>query len=365
MKKTTQDIMAKFEASVAMLKELLAQAEERDYADALRAEYAVEVATKLRMLLSSNRGDPLLRHARLMQKYLFTSFYMTPLTASANNMLFEPRLLELSADSNRAAWVPQKAKTQNPFYTFDAWWHEIVIDNKHQQASHISRQDVVTILANKEGGAHFVDSYEPEYWQTVFDSGVEYIDENGAHHPTVNNAFSETVFSIASEFLLAYQYYKDTLKNATVSVEETKGWVLRLTYKGKNHNTYRYCLVNDEIAKNTGWFFDCYQPAKYEAFKLPYKRIMAVTNSGVAQVIDCSQDARQLLYLRDKECNVTALLMQTPEGYCNIQTTVDLEATNKEVHPLDYWLDSISSSHPEIFQDCLRLQGISYEEVQS
>lgn len=126
--------------------------------DAGHEHEALRLATTLRVLLSSQGGTPLLEELRLRNSLEWFSF-AGPVDASnlaPLNGLAVPRtgmvdgVAQPSFESKATAPHSPAAHRWIPF---DEWWQDAVIHDPAASKS-FSRTDLVSMLANRDGGAH-------------------------------------------------------------------------------------------------------------------------------------------------------------------------------------------------------------------
>ena len=155
MKKEIDTLCQKLCDSVVFLENTVQQALRLECTNPLRSEYAIAIATKLRVLLNDEgRNTSLTKLLKIKDHLVFTAIKTDLLANIPANLVFTSILTSINVKSNTAFYSVNKfSNVEDLLYTFDAWWNEIVIDSKYEQFSQISRRDVILTLADKEGGA--------------------------------------------------------------------------------------------------------------------------------------------------------------------------------------------------------------------
>lgn len=207
MKKESSELQRKLEQTIAFIDHLVQEALTLDCLNPMRETFATTIATQLRVLLNDEgRNNSLLNQLGIKNSI----FYVTKPTICLQvlNMLTTANMVSFVGNSADGVYCKvndfKNPKQGGYSCCFDAWWSEIIIDSKHEQLSHISRRDVILVLADKEGGAHVDGDFDEAYRQVKFENGFFYQDQNGQHHPLKNDFFVESLLYIAQEFLYSY-----------------------------------------------------------------------------------------------------------------------------------------------------------------
>lgn len=362
MKKDNEELEHKLNLTIKFLERLVQEALASDCLDPMRESYAATIATQLRVLLNDEgRNNSLLNQLGIKKSI----FYVTRPTICLNvvNMLTTAPMVKFVANGDDGAYCVVddfKPKVQAGYScSFVAWWNEIVIDSKHEKLSHISRRDVVLVLADKEGGAHVDDEYDEAYRQVKFEHGFFFQDGAGVRHSLKNDFFVESLFYIAQEFLYSYKRFKEI--KGEVEYVSCLNKLLKMTYyreesSKKNPVSARwwFCNVNDRY-DTLMYSFDYYQKAMYELFDL--QLVKAELNDGKflhEYYIDLKSPRKQIVYLRP---NVTGkciqMLVKFAEGFQLLNVMADVynekslltldecKAMKNPEDPsdFDYWLE--------------------------
>lgn len=161
---------------------------------------AKRLATDIRVLVhKSTHSTPLLEH----MKSLGITFMGTPFELSPGNLLADFPLLMMQVSTEGVNCIP--VLNSGPFSSrgwkrqkLKYWWEEtILIDSRRRS---FSRKNIVTWMANQDGGAH-VDSHLDEDYAHISRKnalGFVFI-KNGTEHPMVPSPEYPMVRQIAFE----------------------------------------------------------------------------------------------------------------------------------------------------------------------
>lgn len=333
MKKDNEELEHKLDLTIKFIDRLVHEALALDCLDHTRESFATTIATQLRVLLNDEgRNNSLLSQVGIKDSI----FYITRPTLCLNvvNMLTTANMVKFVANSDNGAYCMVddfKPKDKAGFScSFEAWWNEIVIDSKHEKLSHITRRDVVLVLADKEGGAHVDREYDEAYRQVKFEHGFFFQDGTGVQHPLKNDFFVESLFYIAQEFLYSFKRYKEI--KGQVEYVSCMNKMLKMTYyreetgrKKSFSERWWFCGVNNRY-DTLKYSFDYYQKAMYELFDLQI--VKAELNDGNFlhdYYIDLKSPRKQIVYLRP---NVTGkciqMVVKFSDGYQIMNVMADI-----------------------------------------
>ena len=132
MKKDIDTLRKKLDDSVVYIESTVKQALRLECTNPLRSEYAIAIATKLRVLLNDEgRNTSLTTMLGIKEHLVFTAINSDPLANIPANMLFTSILTSININNNISVYCVNKfSNVEDLLYTFDAWWNEIVIDSK-------------------------------------------------------------------------------------------------------------------------------------------------------------------------------------------------------------------------------------------
>jgi hypothetical protein len=335
MKKDRESLHKKLHSSVIYLEDVIKKALQLDCTNPLRAEYAITIATKLRVLLNDEgRNVSLTQMLGIKEQLVFTAISADSLANAPANMAFTSILTSFNIKNNEAFYCVNKfSNIEDLLYTFDAWWNEIVIDSKHEKFSQISRRDVILTLADKEGGAHVDEAYDVSYYQAINGSNICFIDHLGNKIEILNDVYTEAALYIAQEFINAYFIFV-RLKPQTYSRSNTHFKIFQLIYYQEITNgkktyfqkryrflRYKYGDPNNAIM----FFFDYYQLAEYRLLDL-YRVSKFYPDKGMhsAVVIDLTSGSHRIVYARTQNCEQHVILLKSQDKFKIINKENDL-----------------------------------------
>lgn len=367
MKKDQKELYTKLETIVKYIENTLDSALKLECANPLRAEYAITLATRLRVLLNDeNKNTSLLSLLKIKKLLLFQANKCDLMYIIPANMVFTSALTStIITNDTLYCKVNEFTPDENILYTFDAWWNEIIIDSKCEELSQISRRDVILTLADKEGGAHVDDKYDKAYYQAL-DGGIVCHTSNGEEIRISNNVYAESALYIAQELINAYYIYI-RLKPYTYSRANTKYKILQLTYyreiQKKDGITYqkRYRFLRYDYGRlneNIMVLFDYYQLASYRLLDL-YSISKSYNTHGVhtAMVVDLQSNSHQIIYARTSNCEIHTILWKHARRYKIIRSEIDFE-NKKGQNRLENILLTLSPDNNHAFDEYLSKQII-------
>lgn len=326
MEKDLQSLQRKFDSIVSFIKEELDNALKLDCCDVLREEYAISIATRLRVLLNDEgKNCSLLTLLGKKQDYRFPEVAVDVFSRIPSNMCFSSLLTSLQVTPQGLfCKVNEFRVAEDLLYTFEAWWNEVVIDSKHETLSQISRRDIVLVLVDKEGGAHVDKKYEEAYWQVRNGNGIKYVNTEGQEVDIQNNFYIESLLYIAQEFLNAYLIGKN-VKPFTFSKVASNYKIIQITYfrerefRGKTLFEKRYRFIRykkGSLLNMLTFSFDYYQIASYRLLDIyQINKEISKDKMACALVLDIENDSNQIIYARTENCEVRAILVKSGNKY--------------------------------------------------
>lgn len=90
---------------------------------------------------------------------------------------------------------------------FDDWWNEIIFDDRENK---FTRKDIVTFVANQDGGAHVDPELNESYAKLTKMNSLGWTDRNG--NPPTNNPAYQSIRVIANEVLISLNLFQRGLK---------------------------------------------------------------------------------------------------------------------------------------------------------
>ena len=108
--------------------------------------------------------------------------------------------------------IKYNAKSNNQsrcfFLMFNDWWNEIIFDDKKNK---FTRRDIVTYVANQDGGAHVDPELDESYATLTKMNSLGWTDYNG--NKPLNNPAYQAIRTIANEVLYSIAISASGLKN--------------------------------------------------------------------------------------------------------------------------------------------------------
>lgn len=368
MKKDIDTLRKKLDDSVVYIESTVKQALQLECTDSLRAEYAIAIATRLRVLLNDEgRNDSLTKMLGIKDHLVFPAISKDPLANAPANMMFTSLLTSFNIKNKDAFYKANEfSNAEDLLYTFDAWWHEIVIDSKHEKFSQISRRDVILTLADKEGGAHVDEIYDTSYYQAR-SNNMHFIDSLGNEIKFANDVYTEAALYIAQEFINAYLIFI-RLKPQTYTKTNTHFKIFQLTYyrevtRGKStfyQKRYRFLRYTYGDPNNAiMFFFDYYQLAEYRLLDL-YRVSKVYPDKGMhsAVVVDLASDSHRIIYARTQNCEQHVILLKSQGKFKIINREDDLYSKN-ELADLNDITKQLYPENPSSFDEYFKMQIMS------
>jgi len=368
-KKTHDELSSKLKYGVRFIEEELGRMEILSPEDPMRLEIAAAIATKLRVFVADSKNNhSLIKQLGIKDSLLFpVEFVNGPDLAS--NLIFSSRLvgIQVSAD-NRLYCEPIIPKYSHRLScTFSVWLDEIIIDSKGNDSILVSRNDVIRILADKEGGAHEDPYYHEDYFEINYNNGFCIFDSNGKKHTLENNYYVESLVVIATEFLDAISTFRSNILGKSKTVEKTRFNAIQITYiesnNGHSISRSRYFLnTNEELCTGLQIAFDYYREAQYALVFLKgqiYRDLKR--NTIIKYLVLDKNDSRELIYLRaDKNDDIVtqAVLLENGGEYIRIYNDTDIY-NKRESHTLDYYIKELGNGETAIFDSYLKRQMIT------
>lgn len=210
MKKSKEELRKELDNKVLFLERQINDAKNEPFESDLRIEFCYAIATTLRSIVCYNQNEPsLVARCGLRDNILFQ--LENNLTAMdelpsypliAYSIIKGKEIYALPLDS-----ITNINRVSEVLISFKAWLQEIVIDPKIPKVFPLARYEVIKILAD-HNGAH-VDSEDDERFieLSLIDSfPIRIQGESKDRRIQAITVLTETIISIASEFVFSYKY---------------------------------------------------------------------------------------------------------------------------------------------------------------
>lgn len=256
MKRELSTLRRTFGEKISLMENLLNQARKAEVLSEQRTEMAALIAVMLRSLFCKDRsGIPLISSSQLEYNFIF------PLRSSLEvynelkgTMLVEYRINKEMCTFSASSLSPDQVPVN--YLSFFSWINEVVIDFKEEGYPPLSREDVIKIVADKNG-AHYdvnLDKYSAclETGNVVF---LDVVMDGRKCLFDCRNLLTETILSIADEVVFSYKYLRrPELTSPTVTDMELRIF----DYRCGDRSKYKYSICSPEINKyNTNRFYSC------------------------------------------------------------------------------------------------------------
>lgn len=127
------------------------------------------------------------------------------------NLLNSNLLLDMHLSAERGGFMPRlKADIEEKKWKkFQDWWEQPVI-TYNTNHNYYTRKDVILYLADKEGGAHFDEKIEEDYYKITRENAQNWeVGIGNQVYAIGNDCFEKTVISIAYEVLTSLYHQLD------------------------------------------------------------------------------------------------------------------------------------------------------------
>lgn len=126
---------------------------------------AKRLALTTRILVHDTaRSTSLLKHLEVKDRMYFLS--TTHPDLPENKAPFTGLVglrINVTEENQEITYFPHLDENERVWITFDKWWNQIIIDNRKNKP--FSRKELVTKMANQDGGAHVDPKMNKEYWE--------------------------------------------------------------------------------------------------------------------------------------------------------------------------------------------------------
>lgn len=198
-KLSTQELQEHWDNQIRFIRKSV---EEFDLGDEMEAQ---RIATSLRILFH----DTKLSKSLFKQLGLGITFYSSGQLYTPSNLLTSWTLLSMGLSPNGVKYKADLESHSRCFFmNFLDWWNEIIFDDHEKR---FTRKDIVTFIANQDGGAHVDPKLDGTYANLIKMNSLGWSDSSG--NAPVNNPAYQAVRVIANEFLVSLELFKQGLKN--------------------------------------------------------------------------------------------------------------------------------------------------------
>ena len=257
MKYAEKVLRDKFKTKIDALKKQLQGVFQEPPQSALRIELAAEIAVILRNLFCYSGGRPLIKTAQMDKELLFpfnnhmaalnelSDIILVSSCSRGNNCTFESSLpFELDGTKVPSTWL-----------TYQSWINHIVVDLKMEGYPPLTRENVIKILADKDG-AHTDENIDPflASLKTTYGTLLNMTIANEDCEVKCSNLLGETVLSIAIEAVFAFDYHPKVWRYG----HEQDRLLRVFDYSFDKYKRYKYTVCTLAVNQySTNRLYDC------------------------------------------------------------------------------------------------------------
>lgn len=175
---------------------------EFDSGDEIEAQ---RIATNLRILFHDTNSSKSVFGQLKPQ----INFYSGGDLYSPSNLLSSWTLLSMSIESEGMKYHAELESHSRVFFlNFSDWWNEIIFDDRENR---FTRRDIVTFIANQDGGAHVDSKLNEAYAKLTKMNSIGWIDS--LDNSPINNPAYQAIRAIANEVLISINFSQQGIKN--------------------------------------------------------------------------------------------------------------------------------------------------------
>ena len=258
-----------------------------------RKEFLVLVAVELRSMFCNSGGAPLITNAQLESDLIFPLHdKLTPFNELSDMILVGTHCKDKKCTFQTAIELDgtQVAVT---WLSYQSWINQIVIDLKVAEYAPLTREEVIKIVADRNG-AH-VDPRIHEFVGLIETTNVmpfNIVINGESCEADCSNLLCETICSIANEVVYAYKYvFKPRMspRNPNPSLKLRVFDYTSVNEKSnKETKRYKYTICSSTVnLYNTNKFYECKITSHpFKAYDMVFKeRVFPV---DVIRIEDCS-----------------------------------------------------------------------------
>lgn len=257
MKYAEQVLRDKYKIKIDALEKHLKGVFQEPLQSALRIELAAEIAVILRNLFCYSGGRPLIKTAQMDKELLFPFYdHWAALNELSDIILVSNRTQDHHCTfESSLPFELDGTKVPSTWLTYQSWVNHIVFDLKMEGDPPLTRENVIKILADKDG-AHTDESIDPflSSLKTTYGTRFNMTIANDDCDVECSNLLSETVLSIAIEAVFAFKYHPKVWRYGHVQDR-----LLRVfDYSFDKYKRYKFMVCTPEVNQySTNRLYDC------------------------------------------------------------------------------------------------------------
>lgn len=306
--------------------------------DEMREKEISNLATILRkLLIDSSKMSSLVSQMHIREDILFPPICTFSSSDYAGNLVSIYPLIYSKYENGkffcRAFFHKSKSNLR---INLDTWLHEIVIDPKGEQKYKPTRQDIIRMIADKEGGAHYDENHDETYSEIVGNYAFEIVHPDDSVTSLSNNVYFETLLSISYEFIQAISEYHYRQQLTKKTIFPSKTYLVETSYRlNKEKLLYTYNkYIHYETNNNIHFMFYAFDPNGKADYRLiPTKAIVyysLMENKFVSYLIPDFNSASQLVFVGERLGNSITFhfLIRNNKSFSFLNNGNDLSRVN-------------------------------------
>lgn len=246
-RRTILELRKTFKRKISALEKELDIISHEELFSESRREFAIQIAMNLRAMFCHSGGEPLIQTAQIDKDLLFPLYdRLTPFNELPDFLLVGNQCKDnhctFQSDTTIRLDGTQVPSTLISYY---GWINQIVIDLKSAEYAPLSREDVIKIIADRDG-AHIDPRIDP-FVELIESSNVmpfHVIIGDKKCPADCSNLLCESIITMAKEVIFAYKYLNKPIFFQTHDSEN--GFSLRVfDYSDDKHKRYKYTICSD------------------------------------------------------------------------------------------------------------------------
>jgi hypothetical protein len=231
MKKNKEKIYSDFFRINKQLSNKLSFFESDDYDIDVAIQMVEEISNILRKMIDGAGG--LLKQLGYHDYYVFPNYQTSEM---GSNLVGEHKLVSMFFSNRTSGFKSHTEIDAQWFSNLHFWWNEIVINDKDNVL--VTRRDIVKVVADKEGGAHYDPEYSYEYYKMCIKNNTNIKSEEIVY----KNIYFCSLITIAQEYLCAMNLLSRIQRSKLVSEIQEDNTILLLREYPKTNKFPRYQL---------------------------------------------------------------------------------------------------------------------------
>ena len=236
MKKDKSKIYSDFLRINKQLTKKLRFFEDDDYDIDDAIQLIEEISNILRKMIEGKGG--LLNQLDYCEYYVFPNYQTSEM---GSNLAGEQKLVSMFLTNRTSGFKSHSEINAQWFSNLDYWWNEIVINDKDDVL--VTRRDIVKVVADKEGGAHYDPKYNYEYYKMCIQNNEDIKSEE----IIFKNIYFCSLLTIAQEYIYAMNFLSRIKRSELVNevVEENTSLLLREYSKANKFPRYQFNIFDE------------------------------------------------------------------------------------------------------------------------